>query len=199
MKKLVCSFWLLFSFLLFASYRIDLDWDEFSGECNGFLNGTIGDKTAGVNGVSAESQLENKLRSLGEGNSRTGKQTFLIESEDGYFTFWLKDKFADQDMFADMDLIANAKPVVRIYQNESLIKQIEVHEGKGLACKVFTLDASDGDVEEEIRYFPKSRILLGKALHAITGEPLSGVHVAMRDNINQTSSFTTDESGFFHF
>jgi hypothetical protein len=176
-----------------------LNWDDFSGECNGFLNGTTGGKSAGVNGVTSENQLDGKLRSVGEGKSKTSKQTFFIESEDGYFTFWLKDKFTDQDIFADPDLIANAKPIVRVYQNNILLEQIQIPTGKGLACKVFTLDAGEGMLDVEIRYFPKARIVVGKTVNAVTGEPLADVSITLIDNMKQATFFQTDSSGFYIF
>ncbi len=98
-----------------------------------------------------------------------------------------------------MDLISISKPIIKIYKNDVLQKQIDIPEGKGLACKVFTLDVADNNIDTEIRFFPKARILIGRAVNAVVGEPLSNVSIMVTDNIKQTTSFLTDETGFFIF
>ena len=193
--------WVLFSAfaLCFATYQIDLDWDEFNGECNGFLNGTIENQFVSLNGVSQSSHLNGAVTSLGEGSSFPVKQTFLIESENGYITFWIKDKFTDQDMNPDMNRIAQAMPQVSVFHNQKLIKQIKIPQGSGLACKVFTLDLNTKQLDKEIRYFPKSRIFIGKTVNAIDGEPLENVSITLTNNIREVAQLETSKDGFFLF
>jgi len=201
MRKLVL-FIMLFqiSLLLFgAEYKILLSWDEFEGECNGFLSGSIGKNVGFVNGVRAEKTLNNKLISVGEGRSSEAKQVFKINADDGYFTFWIKDKFADDDMNTDPNLITQSKPSISIYKGNNLLKIINIPVGQGLACKVFTLDASNGEVDREIKYFPKSRIIVGKIVNAVDGKSLSNTNVSIVNYMKETQNFQTDESGIFIF
>jgi len=113
-------------FSLNAEYKILLNWDEFEGECNGFLSGSIGKKTGFVNGVSAETSLDGLIKSSGEGHSTEAMQVFTINSNEGYFSFWIKDKFADQDLNADQNLIAKAQPTITVYKNNSIISNIKI-------------------------------------------------------------------------
>lgn len=182
-----------------ANYEIQLDWDEFGGECNGFISGTIGNKTEFVNGVADETALDGKLISVGEGKSKRAKQLFHIQADEGYFTFWIKDKFADDDLMNDPTLIAQSKPQISIYKDGDLLELIKVPDGEGLACKVFSLDADLGEIDREIRYYPKSRIIIGRVLDAVTGEALGKANVELRDYYQDSQRFTTDESGLFIF
>ncbi len=190
---------LLSGFLWSAEYTVQLSWDEFEGECNGFMSGHLGKDHAFVSGVADIEELEGKLVSVGEGRSMEAQQVFKINSDEGYFTFWIKDKFADDDMNNDPTLIARSKPMISIYKGNNLIDLIKVPAGSGLACKVFTLDADSGEVDREIRYFPKSRIILGRVLNAVDGEPLSGAKVMATDYLRDSNLSTTDETGFFVF
>ena len=201
MKRIIISFllFLLVTSLAAASYEIRLDWDVFGGECNGFISGNIGEKTEFVNGVGEAEALAGKLISVGENRSDKAKQVFQINSDQGYFTFWIKDKFADDDMMNDPDMIANSKPQISIYKDGNLLDLIKVPAGKGLACKVFTLDAELGEIDREVRYYPKSRIILGRVLDAVTGEALAGAQVELKDYYQDSQTFVTDESGVFIF
>ncbi|MCK4312220.1 MAG: hypothetical protein KAW88_05745 [Candidatus Cloacimonetes bacterium] len=200
MKKFfILLMFLVSNYLWTSEYQVNLDWDEFEGECNGFMSGTIGKEHAFVSGVGSEEVLDGKLISIGEGRSFEAQQIFKINSKDGYFTFWIKDKFADDDLNSDPTLIARAKPMISVYKGKNLIDLIKVPEGSGLACKVFTLDASTGELDREIKYFPKSRIIVGKVVNAVTGDPLSDANVSIVDYMKDTRLITTDETGIFIF
>jgi hypothetical protein len=201
MKKweMLVLFLIIFFTLNAANYEIRLDWDEFGGECNGFLSGTIGDKTEFVNGVSNETALDGKMISVGEGRSEQAKQLFRIQANEGYFTFWIKDKFADDDVMNDPTLIAQSKPQISIYKDGNLLELIKIPNGEGLACKVFSLDAGIGEIDREIRYYPKSRIVIGRVLDAVTGKALDKANVELQDYYQDNQVFTTDEAGVFIF
>ncbi|RLD53829.1 MAG: hypothetical protein DRJ01_18855, partial [Bacteroidetes bacterium] len=200
MKSVIIIISLFTICLLWANeYQINLSWDEFEGECNGFISGTIGEDYGNVNGVSSETSLNNKLISVGEGKSADTQQSFIINSNEGFFTFWLKDKFADQDMNNDPTLIARAKPIITISRNHLLVEQIKIPKGNGLTCKVFTIDAATGEIDKEIRYFPKSRIILGKVVNAVDAKPIKNVKITLTDYLKERKFSTTDESGAFIF
>ncbi|MDO9578323.1 MAG: hypothetical protein Q7J16_10600 [Candidatus Cloacimonadales bacterium] len=200
MRVLIVLLLVVFSTSLAAAeYVIQLSWDEFEGECNGFMSGNIGKEHAFVNGGGSEEVLNGKLISVGEGMSMEAQQIFKINADEGYFTFWIKDKFADDDLNNDPTLIARAKPMISIYKGNNLIELIKVPEGSGMACKVFTLDAESGEVDREIRYFPKSRIILGQTVNAVTGDPLPGVNVSIVDYMRTGDMTVTDASGIFIF
>lgn len=191
---------IFFSSLLWSvEYTVQLSWDEFEGECNGFMSGHIGKEHDFVSGAGQTEVLAGKLVSLGEGRSMEAQQIFKIFSDEGYFTFWIKDKFADDDMNNDPTLISRAKPMISIYRGNNLIDLIKVPAGNGLACKVFTLDADSGEVDREIRYFPKSRIVVGQVLDAMNGSPLSNAQIMISDYLGDSNAITTDEQGFFIF
>ncbi|MDA3814235.1 MAG: carboxypeptidase regulatory-like domain-containing protein [Candidatus Cloacimonetes bacterium] len=198
MKIKLLIFLILFnSFLLAAEYQINLNWDEFEGECNGFISGSIGEEHAFLIGASAAEALDGKLISVGEGMSLEAQQVFKIYGNDGFFTFWIKDKFADDDMNNDPTLISMSKPMISVFKDGELIDLIKVPQGSGLACKIFTLDASSGDVDREIKYYPKSRIIVGRIVDAVTGDPLSDTKVSITDYMKQIRSIETDETGIF--
>ena len=200
MKKLFVVIFIMTCIFLWSSeYRVQLSWDEFEGECNGFMSGSIGKEHAFVSGGGPEKVLDGKLISVGEGFSTEAQQIFEIHADDGYFTFWIKDKFADDDMNCDPTLIARSKPMISIFKGKNLIDLIKVPEGAGLACKVFSLDASSGEVDREIRYYPKSRIIVGKVVNAVTGEPLADAAISIVDYMNDSKFETTGETGIFIF
>jgi hypothetical protein len=200
MKKLILLLTILFFSQLYAiEYQINLTWDEFEGECNGFMSGSIGNEHAFVSGGGAQEVLNGKLISVGEGMSMDSKQVFKVKSNEGYFTFWVKDKFADDDMNIDPTLIARSKPMISIYKGKNLVDLIKIPDGSGLACKVFTLDASTGEVDREIKFYPKSRIIVGRVVNAVTGEPIAGAGISIEDYMQNTRIDKTDETGIFIF
>lgn len=200
MKIIFMTIFLVSCLMLYAiEYKIDLLWDEFEGECNGFISGTIGSEFGFVNGVGSQEALEGKLISIGEGRTMETKQSFIINSEDGYFTFWIKDKFTDDDLTPDPTLIARSKPVIRIYKGRNLVRQIKVPSQKGLICKVFDLDVSTDEINEELKFYPKSRLIVGKVVNAVDGEALSDVNISITDYMRESRIFTTDEKGIFLF
>ena len=86
--------------------------------------------------------------------------------------------FADDDMNNDPMLIARSKPMISIYKGKNLVDLIKIPDGAGLACKAFTLDAATGEVDREIKFYPKSRIIVGRVVNAVTGKPLAEVTFA---------------------
>lgn len=186
-------------FLLATEYQINLSWDEFEGECNGFISGSIGEEHAFLSGGGAAEALDGKLISVGEGMSTDAQQVFKINSDEGFFTFWIKDKFADDDMNNDPNLISMSKPMISVFKDGELIDLIKVPQGAGLACKVFTLDAVNGEVDRENKYYPKSRIIDGSIVDAVTGDPIKDAQVSITDYMKQTRQTTTDETGIFIF
>ncbi len=200
MKIIFMTIFLVSCLMLSAiEYKIDLLWDEFEGECNGFISGTIGSEFGFVNGAGSQETLEGKLISIGEGRTMEAKQSFIINSEDGYFTFWIKDKFTDDDLAQDPTLIARSKPVIKIYKGRNLVRQIKVPSQEGLTCKVFDLDVSTDEINEELKFYPKSRLIVGKVVNAVDGEALSDVNISITDYMRESRIFTTDEKGIFLF
>jgi len=197
--KFIIFLILMNSFLLAAEYQINLSWDEFEGECNGFISGSIGEEHAFISGGGAAEALDGKLISVGEGMSTDAQQVFKINGDEGFFTFWIKDKFADEDMNNDPYLISMSKPMISVFKDGELIDLIKVPHGAGLACKVFTLDAAEGEVDREIKYYPKSRIIVGSIVDAVTGDPLKDAKVNITDYIKQARQTITDETGIFIF
>jgi hypothetical protein len=198
-KLLVITLSLLIGILCSTEYRIDLDWDEFAGECNGFVSGTINNDYEYVDGVSSATAFNGKLKSLGEGNSETAKQSFLINSQQGFFSFWIKDKFADDEMNADMNLIKEAKPKVKIYKDGNFYQEVLVPAFPGLACKVFELDAATGDIMQHHKFYPKTKIIIGRVGNALNDEGLEGVEVVLVDQTKQIQKSKTVKNGLFHF
>ena len=197
--KFIIFIILINSFLLAVEYQINLSWDEFEGECNGFISGSIGEEHAFLSGGGAAEALDGKLISIGEGMSTEAQQVFKINGDEGYFTFWIKDKFADDDMNADPTLISMSKPMISVFKDGNLIDLIKVPQGAGLACKVFTLDAAAGEVDREIKYYPKSKIIVGSIVDAVTGDPLGEAKVNITDYMKQSRQTITDETGVFIF
>ena len=197
--KLIILLIIINCFLFAIEYQINLTWDEFGGECNGFISGSIEEEHAFLSGGGAAEALDGKLISVGEGMSIDAQQVFKIYSEEGFFTFWIKDKFADDDMNSDPNLISMSKPMISIFKDGDLIDLIKVPQGAGLVCKVFTLDASTGELDREIKYYPKSRIVVGSIVDAVTGDPLKDAKVSITDYMKQTRHAITDETGIFVF
>ncbi|MDY6915233.1 MAG: hypothetical protein SVM86_02815 [Candidatus Cloacimonadota bacterium] len=198
-KLLIILVGLLMGTLWSAEYRIDLDWNEFSGECNGFISGTINNKYEYIDGVSTNSAFQGKLRSLGEGKSDTAKQSFIIDSNQGFFSFWIKDKFGDDDMNANMDLIKESEPTIKIYKNNKFFQEVQVPPFPGLACKVFELDAATGDIMEHHKFYPKTKIIIGRVGNALNDEGLEAVEVVLVDQTKNIQRTTTAKNGLFLF
>lgn len=201
MKKLFIIAILFISALLSAAvYEIELSWDEFGAECNGFLVGNINNEQDFVQGIHSETALNQKMTSYGETSKNfIPLQRFRIDSESGYFSFWIRDKFADDDLNIDLDRLSAAKPLVKVFKNGALMKQIQVPADKGMVCKVFNLDAADGEVDEEISFFPRSRMIIGSVIDCVNGEPLSGVEISLTGEMGEVENLQTDADGFFMF
>lgn len=197
--KLLIFILLISSFVIAAEYQINLNWDEFEGECNGFISGSIGEDHAFLSGGGHGKALNGKLISVGEGMSIDAQQVFKVISDDGFFTFWIKDKFADDDLNSDPNLISMSKPMISVFKDGIPIDLIKVKQGTGLVCKVFTLDAYNGTIDREIKYYPKSKIIVGKIVDAVTGNPLKDSQVIITDYMKQSQQTITDETGIFIF
>ncbi|MBN2460549.1 MAG: carboxypeptidase regulatory-like domain-containing protein, partial [Candidatus Cloacimonetes bacterium] len=107
--------------------------------------------------------------------------------------------FADEDMMADPNLILRAQPVVRIYRNEQLLTSIFVSNGEGLSCRVFTLDAEAADVEEDVMFYPGTRLILGSVIDAASGQPLPEAKISLTDYTRETWDMLSDQEGKFIF
>ncbi|MCF7911974.1 MAG: hypothetical protein K9M99_05565 [Candidatus Cloacimonetes bacterium] len=201
MKKLMIIVLLVMVCQMFAvEYKIELSWDQFAAECNGILSGTINNQTGMVQGINEEKALNSSIRSLGENAmSFDAGQTFKIDSEAGYFSFWIRDKFSDDDMNPDMTRLAEAKPVVKIWKGGNLIEQIAVPAGEGLVCKVFNLDIETGEIDKELRYFPKSRMIIGIVVDCVSGEALSDVSVSITDDMGKSKILKAGNGGIFTY
>ncbi|MCF7919420.1 MAG: hypothetical protein K9N06_05855 [Candidatus Cloacimonetes bacterium] len=201
MKKVIfLSMLIAFSIMSATVYEVELTWDEFGAECNGILTGSVDNNQGFVQGMHPETTLNGALISKGEdGSSFSSKQRFIINTESGYFSFWVKDKFADDDLNPDFTSLAAAKPLVKIFQNGSLIDQIAVSEGTGLVCKVFNLDAENGEIDHELRYYPRSRMVIGSVIDCVIGTLIPNVSITLSGEFGELQNLTTDAEGFFMF
>lgn len=201
MKKMIFLLLvLLVAYLNAGEYKIELNWDQFAAECNGVLSGTINNEQGVVQGDLPAQALSGKIRSLGEGNTGFETvQTFLISSDSGYFSFWLRDKFSDDDLNPDLTRLAAAKPVVKIWKGSNLIETINVASGEGLVCKVFNLDIESGEIDQETRYFPKSRMIIGMIVDCISGDPLTDVSVSIADEMGKSEVLKTSLDGIITY
>jgi hypothetical protein len=201
MKKfLFLSILFIFSLLSAAVYEVELTWDEFGAECNGFLVGSIDNEQGFVQGMNPETALNGRLVSKGEDSSDfMVKQRFLIMAENGYFSFWVKDKFADDELNPDLTRLAAAKPAIKIFKNGNLLEQVNVPGGSGLVCKVFNLDAESGEIDQELRYYPRSRMIIGSVIDCVTGAAIPEVNISLTNEFGGTENIKTDAEGFFMF
>ncbi len=182
-----------------ADYRIVVQWDNLAGELNGILTGSAGSEYAFVQGAYKDSALGGRLISLGQTGTGTGEQTFEIRSNEGYFSFWIRDKFADDDFNEDWDLIRNARPRIDVYRGIQLMRSFMIEKGRGLTCKVFTLDAATGALDREIRFYPKTKIILINLVNALDGSPVEGATLVLTGGDEQYMPRTTDTDGFAWF
>ena len=182
-----------------GNYRIELQWDNMAGELNGILSGSICGEFAYVQGAYKGSALGGRLVSLGETGVGMGQQTFEIRVQDGFFSFWIRDKFADDDFNADWDLIRNAKPQIHIYRGMQLLRSFVIEQGSGLTCKVFTLDAATSALDREIRFYPKTKIILISVVNALDNSPVPDAEVMLTGGDEHYAPRTTDADGFAWF
>lgn len=193
---------LAFSCLLAVTdvpYTIQLQWDEIDGECNGILSGKIGNDTGVVQGAGKGSALKGRIVSQGESAINEQGQVFQINCNEGYFSFWVRDKFADDDIAADPYLLSNAKPVISLFRGEELLQTFNLSEGYGLTCKVFTLDAENGIVMGDMRYFMQTKSILVMVVNAVDGNPIEGAEITLSGGDENSQSFTSDDSGVISF
>ncbi len=201
MKKLLFLLLIFIAAQLSAEvYKIELSWDQFAAECNGILSGTINNQQGLVSGDREDEVLGGQIRSLGEGGfGFEAGQIFEIKAESGYFSFWIRDKFSDDDMNPDMTRLAKAEPVIKIWRGSNLIEQIKVPAGEGLVCKVFNLDIEAGEIDKELRYYPKSRMIIGMIVNCVNGDPLSDVTISITDDMGKSEMFTSGVDGVFTY
>ena len=195
---MVISFLCLFTALGAASpqYRILLEWDEMEGELNGILSGIVDSRYGFIQGAGPGQVLDGAISSRGENTMRGASQEFYINKAEGYYSFWIRDKFADDDINPDPNLIRAAKPRVSVYRGNALVGRVDITQGAGLTCKVFTLDASNGAFDQEIRFFPRARIFAVMIVDAINGNGLPNVQISITGGEDRYPSVTTDASGF---
>ncbi len=182
-----------------AEYSIVLQWDEMEGELNGVLTGVIEGNSASVSGIVASNALDGKIRSLGETMVDGGVQRFEIDATDGYFSFWIRDKFADDDINLDGDLIRKAQAKIEVYCGTKLLRGFSIDKGNGLTCKVFSLDAGSGTIDPEIRFYPRTKMILAMVVDAVTGQPVPNAAVEISGGEERFPSFATDAMGYAAF
>lgn len=145
------------------------------------------------------SALDGKLVSLGETGIGSGQQTFEIKGLEGYFAFWIRDKFADDDFNEDWDLIRHARPRIQVYQGMQLLRTFVIEQGFGLTCKVFTLDAATGTIDRELRFYPKTKVILVNVVNALDGSPVADAKITLTGGDEMYAPKETDEDGFAWF
>lgn len=178
------------------AYRIVLEWDEMAGDLNGILSGILDGEYGFVQGAAQGNALNGILQTPGETNVGGTRQEFSIFREDGYFSFWIRDKFADEDINPDFGLIRSASPVVSVYHGAQLLRRLDVPSGDGLTCKVFTLDAANGNLEADQRFFPAHRMFVVKLVDAVTGDGIPGAELAISGGEEHYPPALTDADGY---
>lgn len=182
-----------------ASYKVILTWDMMSGELNGVLSASFEGEYAYVQGVGKQVVLGGLLESLGETSIGEASQSFLIHSNRGFYSFWIRDKFADDDVNQDFSLIRNAQPKIFVYQDGQLLQTFSIERGMGLTCKVFTLDAETGFIDREIRFYPRTKVILTQIVNAVDGSPVPGAQLMISGGEEQYEPLESDEDGFAFF
>lgn len=181
-----------------AQYTIKMEWDEMNGELNAVLSGQIEGEYAYIQGAFQASALGGKITSSGETAIGTGTQTFQIFAKEGFFSFWIRDKFADDDINPDQELIRKAEPKISVFSGNSLLRSFIIDKGVGLTCKVFTLDAESGFIDSELRFYPKTKMILTQVLNAVDGTPVSAAKIEINGGEYYEPLFT-DADGFAFF
>ncbi|PKN80505.1 MAG: hypothetical protein CVU48_01855 [Candidatus Cloacimonetes bacterium HGW-Cloacimonetes-1] len=182
-----------------AEYHIVLTWDEMEGELNGVLTGVIAGNSASVSGVAASSAMDGKFRSLGETMALGSVQRFDINVTEGYFSFWIRDKFVDDDINPDGDLIRRSQPKIEVFRGTKLLRGFSIEKGNGLTCKVFSLDAASGAIDPEIRFYPRTKMILAMVVDALNGKPVPDATVEISGGEERFPSFATDSMGYAAF
>lgn len=200
MKRIVllmlCCF---FGYCLCAAnpaYRVVLQWDEMAGELNGILSGILDGEYGFIQGVSSAKALNGAISTPGETNVEGTSQEFFIHREDGYFSFWIRDKFADEDINPDFTLLKKANPVVNVYHGNQLLRRLDVPSGDGLTCKVFTLDAANGILDADLRFFPMHRMFVVKLVDAVSGSGIPGAQLSISGGDEHYPPSVTDIDGY---
>jgi hypothetical protein len=177
-------------------YQVVLEWDEMAGELNGLLSGVLNGEYGFVQGMGPGSALGGTLSTPGESNVGGTRQEFFINAADGYYSFWIRDKFADEDINPDFGLISEAEAVVNIYRGSQLVRRLEVPSGAGLTCKVFTLDAANGILDADLRYFPRHRMFVVKLVDAVSGEGIPEAQLSISGGDEHYPPAVTDMDGY---
>ncbi len=180
-------------------YTIKLEWDEMSGELNGILSANLNGEIAYIQGISRSIGLGGMIASLGESTIDGASQAFDIYSKEGFFSFWIRDKFADDDVNPDMSLIKAAKPRVSVFKGNQLLRSFNIDRGMGLTCKVFTLDAATSFIDQEIRFYPRTKVVLVQIVNALDGNPVPDVDIAITGGDEHYQPLKTDSDGFAYF
>lgn len=190
---------MMVSMLSATNYTVMLKWNEFEGDCVGKLIGSINNKNDYVSGDHKDAKLGNKLQSFGENMGDSAEQKFVVNSDSGYFTFWVYDKFVDQDMNSDSNQLSASNPKVEIYKNNELIKNITIPKKKGLVAKIFSLDAANNSIQIYNDFYPKSRIFVGKIVNATNNLPLENVSIKLTNSIKNDFNILSNKHGKFLF
>lgn len=201
MKRCILIFVLFSCLALWANtpkpvYSIKLTWDEMSGELNGVLSGQIKGQNGFVQGVVKGANLGGLIQSSGETAIGGSQQNFTIHSNEGFFTFWIRDKFVDDDVNPDFSLIQKAEPRIDVFQGNRLLRSISINRGSGLTCKVFTLDAASGFVDQEVRFYPRTKMVVARVLNAVSGDPVSGAYLIVDGGDSRIAPQKSDAEGF---
>ena len=199
MKKMLIIFFLSFTLLYASNYTFLLKWNEFEGDCVRKLIGSINNQTSYVSGIKKENKLNNRLISFGEQIGEVGQQKFRVNSEKGYFTFWIYDKFVDQDMNEDSNQLSSSNPMVEIYKDNNLIKSIKITKKEGLVAKIFSLDISNNSIQIYNDFYPKMRLFTGQIVNATNNTLLANVNIQLIDSIKKEDYIISDNNGKFNF
>jgi len=179
-----------------SQYRVLLEWDEMSGELNGVLSGIVDSRYGFIQGTGAGQVLDGAISYRGENNLYGASQEFYINRMEGYYSFWIRDKFADDDINPDPWLIKKAQARVSVFRGNLLLGSTDAFDGTGLTCKVFTLDAANATLDIGPRFFPRTRLFAVMTVDAVSGDGLQGVSISVSGGEDHYPSVTTDNSGF---
>lgn len=177
-------------------YRVLLEWDEMEGELNGVLSGILDSHYGFVQGAGPALALDGAIQSKGENTLQGASQEFYIHPAQGYYSFWIRDKFADDDINPDFNLIAKAKARITVWRGLSILGRVDIPSGQGLTCKVFTLDAVNGNLELAPRFFPRTRLFAVMIVDAVSGKGIEGARISLSGGEDRYPDAFTDKDGF---
>ncbi len=202
MWKVLLSLMLLASFVYSYDFKITVKWDEMAmnGEAEAILQYYHNGRVEAIRG--------NLDKPSSDGNvlvNRTltgGSQEFIIKNAKGcLFNIWVVNDLMDEEFAQEEDLYTLSNAHVQVWVEDNLNHggyQIQLPEKT--AGLVFRAGAIvDGHFYKFFEIFKKKRIYEATLLDAVTGKPLQGVMVAVK---NQKTGETvamgqTDADGHF--